>query len=144
DCPPWMRPSAFDTSVDIEGGHIHDWRAELERAHGCRVKTELMYEVLMRLSRKHSVDPVRVWVDAQQPLYDQTPRLKTFCKVYLGVSDAEFRAHQTYYEAIAVKFWIGFVRRIRSPGCKVDNILVLQGPQGMGKSLACATLATIP
>ena len=47
---------------------------------------------------------------------------------YLGAEDAPENS------TIGRKFLIAAVRRVRQPGCKFDNILVLEGAQGAGKS----------
>jgi putative DNA primase/helicase len=40
-----------------------------------------------------------------------------------------------YVRAVCRKFQIGLVRRVRDPGCKLDSMLILEGEQGVGKSL---------
>jgi predicted P-loop ATPase len=53
-----------------------------------------------------------------------------------------FNAEDTEYNrAIVRKTMIAAVRRARHPGCKFDNILVLEGPEGYFKSMTLAILA---
>ncbi len=42
--------------------------------------------------------------------------------------------------AIASKFMIGAVARVMKPGCKLDTMPILEGPQGIGKSQAIGIL----
>ena len=46
-----------------------------------------------------------------------------------------------YVRAIGPRYMISSVARIYQPGCKVDHVLVLEGPQGKQKSEALRTLA---
>lgn len=54
--------------------------------------------------------------------------IRDFPAKFLGVADDEY--HRTAF----ANMLIGSVARIHEPGCKFDNMLVLLGPQGAGKS----------
>lgn len=45
------------------------------------------------------------------------------------------------YQKYFVNFAVGAVRRVMDPGCKLDSVLVLAGPQGVYKSSVFAVLA---
>lgn len=76
----------------------------------------------------HSRNEPRDWMDTL--VWDQTERIETFFIDYLGAKDTE------YIRATSKNFWIGMVARIFQPGCKMDNMVVLEGPQGTLKSTA--------
>jgi putative DNA primase/helicase len=61
----------------------------------------------------------------------------TWLARYCGASESE------YTQLAGKKFLIGAVARVMRPGCKMDNVLVLEGEQGRWKSTALATLAGI-
>ena len=42
---------------------------------------------------------------------------------------------------MTMKWMLAAVKRILVPGCKFDNMLVLQGGQGIGKSTMCERLS---
>lgn len=62
--------------------------------------------------------------------WDGHPRIDNF------ITDAFGAAPSLYSRAVSKNFWIGMVARIYSPGCQLDNMLVLEGAQGIGKSRA--------
>ena len=45
-----------------------------------------------------------------------------------------------YLRAISANFFIGLVARVMRPGCHLDNMVVFEGPQGIGKSKALRVL----
>ena len=60
--------------------------------------------------------------------WDGTPRLDTLFVDYLGAKD------NTYNRTVCRKAFTAAVARAMEPGCKYDNMLILSGPQGIGKS----------
>lgn len=85
------------------------------------------------LAMQNAFDPVRDYLDGL--IWDGTPRLDTWLSVYLGAADDELT------RAIGRAVLVAGVRRVRRPGCKFDAMLVLEGPQGRGKSSALKVLA---
>jgi predicted P-loop ATPase len=67
--------------------------------------------------------------------WDGKPRLINWLQTYLHADDSG------YVRAIGPRYLISAVARIYRPGCKVDHILILEGPQGKQKSEALRTLA---
>ena len=84
-------------------------------------------------ARSNSFHPVRDYFDAL--VWDGKPRIDTLLSAYLHADDTP------YARAIGPRFLISAVARIYTPGCKVDHVLVLEGPQGKQKSEALRTLA---
>ena len=60
--------------------------------------------------------------------WDGTPRLDTLFIDYLGAEDSD------YTRAVTRKSFTAAVARAITPGCKYDTMLILCGPQGVGKS----------
>ena len=60
--------------------------------------------------------------------WDGQPRLDTLLIDYLGAADT------LYIRAVTRKAFTAAVARAMEPGCKYDTMLILAGPQGIGKS----------
>ena len=84
-------------------------------------------------ARHNPFHPVRDYFDSL--VWDGVPRLESWLQTYFHVEDSE------YVRAIGPRYLISAVARIYRPGCKVDHVLVLEGPQGKQKSEALRTLA---
>ena len=78
-------------------------------------------------------DPVRDYLDGLS--WDGTHRLDDWLIRYCGAEDTALN------RAIGRKMLIAAVRRVRTPGCKFDYIVVLEGAQGVGKSTLLKLLA---
>jgi predicted P-loop ATPase len=99
-----------------------------------RLETKLEIENAVRLlCLKNSFHPVRDYLDALR--WDGTPRIDTWLSRYLGAEDNPLN------RVFGRKVLIAAVRRVREPGCKFDQMLVLEGPEGTGKSSAVKILA---
>jgi predicted P-loop ATPase len=88
--------------------------------------------VLMDAAYHNKLHPVREYLDSLK--WDGVPRMDRWLIEYGGAADTE------YVRAVTGLFMISAVRRVRQPGCKVDEILVLESPQGKGKSSAIRAL----
>lgn len=67
--------------------------------------------------------------------WDERTRLDDWLHDYLGA-----RGDKRYLAAVGRAFMIAAVARAFDPGCKADNVLVLESPQGRGKSTAISIL----
>jgi hypothetical protein len=70
--------------------------------------------------------------------WDGTKRLDTWLKDYAGAANTDF------IRAVSAIVLTAAVRRVRHPGIKFDEMLVLESPQGLDKSTALSTLALKP
>lgn len=77
-------------------------------------------------SAKHAFNEVQDYINGL--VWDGTPRLDTLLIDYLGAEDTP------YTRAVCRKIFTAAVYRAMRPGCKFDNMLILCGPQGIGKS----------
>ena len=75
----------------------------------------------------HAKDPVREYL--QGLVWDGTERLDRLFIDYLGAEDS------SYTRAVTRKMFVAAVARCFRPGCKFDQICILSGRQGIGKSL---------
>jgi predicted P-loop ATPase len=82
------------------------------------------------------------------PKWDGKCRLDTFwidvCGAAIaeqGMDQQDIRQRQRYLSATARCFFISIVARILRPGCKVDTMPVLEGPQGTLKSSLLRVIA---
>lgn len=77
-------------------------------------------------SEKHKFNDVKNYLSGLQ--WDGVPRLDTLFVDYLGAADTP------YTRAVTRKAFTAAVARALEPGCKYDTMLILAGPQGIGKS----------
>ena len=77
-------------------------------------------------SERHKFNDVTGYINALK--WDGVPRLDTLLVDYLGAEDTP------YVRAVTRKAFTAAIARANTPGCKFDNMLILAGPQGIGKS----------
>ncbi len=70
--------------------------------------------------------PVREYIEALR--WDGTSRIHCWLSTCTGCEQSD------YTSAIGAKWLISGIARVVEPGSKVDHVLILEGPQGMGKS----------
>ncbi len=82
--------------------------------------------ILSLVTSERAFHPIKEYFDTLT--WDKVSRLDTLLVDYLGAKDNEFT------RAVTRKTLCAAVARIYEPGIKFDSILVLMGPQGIGKS----------
>jgi putative DNA primase/helicase len=111
----------------------HEWtdadRAELnlavEKILGFNAPN-LIDTAFTACAAQNTYHPIKNYLNGLE--WDGEPRLDTLFIDYLGVKDTP------YTRAVTRKAFVAAVRRIRHPGIKFDNMLILSGPQGGYKS----------
>ncbi|BAK66424.1 conserved hypothetical protein [Sphingobium sp. SYK-6] len=82
---------------------------------------------------QNAFHPVREWLECVE--WDGAERLETLFIDYLGTPD------NVYHREVAKLLLVAGVTRIYEPGHKYDTAVILEGPQGIGKSTFIRTLA---
>jgi predicted P-loop ATPase len=85
---------------------------------------------------RNSFHPVREYLDGLQ--WDGVKRIDTWLVDYADAEASEFVCE------VGALMLVAAVRRVRSPGCKFDEMPVLQSVQGFNKSTALSILAVRP
>ena len=83
--------------------------------------------------RSNSFHPVRDYLDGLE--WDGKKRLDDWLIRYCGAKDTPFNRAVSRISLLAA------VRRVRQPGTKFDNLIVLEGQEGISKSIMLAILA---
>lgn len=96
------------------------------------IRSELQDAIVIASQRRRH-HPVRAYLEGLK--HDGRPRLLHWLR---SAFDAAGEA--AYLDVVGPKFLIGAVARVMQPGCKMDNMLILEGKQGKGKSSALQVL----
>lgn len=83
-------------------------------------------------AKQLSYHPVRDWLNGL--VWDGVPRLDNWLSTYCGATDTP------YERGVGRLCLLSIVARVMQPGCKCDYMVILEGPQGLGKSTICSIL----
>lgn len=126
---PWHNGKRLGIWTDSDAIHLKYW---LNAVRGVYVSTILCHEAAIVAAEKFRYHPVRDYLKTLE--WDGVHRLDTWLIDYAGVEDTK------YTRAVGVKTLLGAVGRVFNPGIKFDNMLVLEGEQGIGKSTLISIL----
>ena len=84
-------------------------------------------DAALKVAVERARHPIKDWLKGL-PRWDGVGRLDTLLIDYLGAEDSE------YVKVVTRKTFAAAVARVMEPGIKFDTMLVLNGPQGIGKS----------
>ena len=102
--------------------------------HGIAVNVPTAAQAVEAVARDHSFHPVGDYLEGQRQQHDGKARLNTWLRDYLGAEQSDYIAN------VGRCIMIAAVARIYNPGCKVDTVPIIEGPQGARKSTAIKTL----
>lgn len=106
---------------------------DLQRKLGfTTLKQAMVHNAVMAACSRNQRHPVKEWLDPLK--WDEKPRLENFFRDYFGAEDTAFN------RAVSKNFFLAMLARIYEPGCKVDNMVILEGGQGKRKSSALKAL----
>jgi predicted P-loop ATPase len=107
----------------------------LAKHYGFEPNKELCFEAHGSVAHKNRFHPVKTYLETLT--WDKTPRLNGWLKSAFGANGPD-----EYLSAIGRKVLTAAVSRVFEPGCKFDHVMILEGPQGRGKSTALRMLAS--
>ena len=124
---PWRQVKPGWNDADL--AHL---KMYFDRHYGIWSPTKVK-DALLTAASERVFHPIRDYLNAL-PVWDGTERVDRLLIDYLGSED------NPYTRAVMRKTLVAAVTRIYEPGIKFDYILVINGPQGIGKSTFFAKL----
>lgn len=121
---PWKRNSIYWDNTDST--MLYSWIATYKDYRVAFTQTHFD-TALKAVAGDHRYNPLHDFV-CSLPEWDGVPRLDTMLVDYLDAEDTP------YTRAVTRKTFCGAMARALEPGCKYDYMLVLDGPEGIGKS----------
>ena len=127
--PPFER-GAIGEWMDIDDARLEHWFGTVWGLR--RLSSDAITKGVLLAADDNRYHEVRDYLDALK--WDGRPRLDSWLFAYLGAKQSD------YTKAVGTKWLIGAVARAYRPGCKMDNVLILEGSQGLGKSTTLKVL----
>lgn len=123
---PWRgreRPqNDYEPWLAEDDKRLRHWLGKKYKLRGSNIIIDAFTEV----TRRNRFHPIREYLESK--VWDKVPRLDRVFIDYLGAPDTH------YIRQVTRKMLLAAVTRLYKPGCKFDEMLVLIGPQGAGKS----------
>jgi len=124
------RPSKGKLFGEEDYLYIQHWFA---RKRGVTFSRDAIRQAVGLATRTNRYDALEEYLGGLQ--WDRRPRVESWLHTYLGAPD------DMYTRFVGQAWLVSAVARALEPGCQADHTLVLEGPQGAGKSSALRALA---
>lgn len=133
---PWRKiETAGFNGVPWADPDTHEFRRWAEAVIGKPLADRDVHAALEMIAYADAYDPLADMVKGFAGRWDGVPRLDTVLMRHLGAEDSE------YVRTVTRKTFVGAVARALEPGCKHDHVLILQGEQGLRKSMFVGAMA---
>lgn len=132
-----LRFNEFAATMLIDGQRLEDpqWKAlylEIDGQYGMQPPIDYFKMIVETMAMSNSFHPVKDYLESLT--WDGEPRVDKWLITAARAEDTP------YVRAISSIMLIAAVRRIRYPGCKYDEMVVWESPQGAEKSSAAQAL----
>ena len=126
---PWRAVSLSQNWTDEDDAGLRNYCSRVYEITGRGIILDAFSEVLLSTG----YHPIKDYLNGL--VWDEAKRLDTMLVEYFGAEDNE------YTRTVTRKTLVAAVARVMEPGVKFDTMLVLIGPQGIGKSTLWRKLA---
>jgi predicted P-loop ATPase len=116
---------------DVDDLNFAAWLGQ----YAVHVSSKVASEAVNIVAGETHVHPLQEFLNSCGTAWDNQPRVEHWLSTYLGCEETK------YTRLVGKVFLIACVARAYEPGCKSDNVLLLEGEQGSLKSTALRTLA---
>jgi predicted P-loop ATPase len=115
-----------EQEAPLDDAKLHRIWLTIDEQFGFRPTLEFFQIVLTDLAHRNQFHPVRDYVVGLQ--WDGVERIDNWLTTYAGVASTSLS------QAVGAIFLTAAVRRVTKPGCKFDELMILESPQGTNKS----------
>ena len=123
---PWSSsPQVPRELTDVDSSRLCEWLEVRGQDGFTRTSAG---DLFITIAQDQPFHPLREFLLKCHLKWDKKSRIGRWLNYYCGAADND------YTRAVGRKFLIGAVARVLRPGCKMDNMLILEGKQGIGKS----------
>jgi len=119
--PPW-RDQKVATFSNMDYVQMKFWMATRREIN---FSSEVVEEAVVIAAMDNKFNPLVDFIDTLE--WDGVKRLDTWLQTYCGADDND------YVRTVGRITLISAIARGYEPGCKVDTMMILEGPQGQGK-----------
>ncbi len=115
---------------------INFLRLELCEQKGFRINRDLFHDLVTAIAHQNARHPIKTYLE--NLTWDQNPRVERF---FIDIGDAD---DTVLIRRITEIWFTAAVRRLYEPGIDFQELLILEGEQGQGKSTAIRKLCSDP
>ena len=109
---------------------------EIEREFGIKYSKNRMEDAFLFVAHKRMINLPTMYMESLH--YDGQEYISKLLPKYLGAEDTKLNSWIMHH------ILVGIVKRAFNPGCKFDELMVLTGVQGVGKTSFIEKLALFP
>lgn len=136
--PPFAQ-SEIGEWTDEDDMRLRVW---LDLEYRLKSNVEDLQNAIAWVADQNREHDLRDYLDMCAVKWDGQERVRDWLLTYLGADalddDDPAFVDETidYYRRVGMKWMVAAVARAYKPGCRVDNMLILEGGEGLGKSTA--------